>query len=81
MDINFAGPPGHAGEHQRRLRPCQIEAFCRRREGPAQSLKEIKKVDIIGALEREIQINVDMMKMQANGLTMGDIACRSNGRT
>lgn len=38
-----------------------------------ESLKEIKKVEIIGALEREIQINVDMIKMQANDLSMGDI--------
>jgi len=38
-----------------------------------ESLKEIKKVEIIGALEREIQINVDMIKMQAANLTMGDI--------
>lgn len=38
-----------------------------------ESLKEIKKVDLIGALEREIQINVDMLKMQAAEITMGDI--------
>ncbi|MFI5218389.1 MAG: efflux RND transporter permease subunit [Bacteroidia bacterium] len=38
-----------------------------------ESLKEIKKVDLIGALERQIQINVDMNKMQASGLSMGDI--------
>jgi multidrug efflux pump len=38
-----------------------------------ESLKEIKKVEIIGALEREIQINVDMQKMQAAGISMYDI--------
>src|SRR5690606_31647705 len=35
--------------------------------------KEIKRVDMVGALEREIQINVDMYKMQAAGLTFDDI--------
>ncbi len=35
--------------------------------------KEIKRVDMVGALEREIQINVDMYKMQAAGLAFSDI--------
>lgn len=38
-----------------------------------ESLKEITRVDIVGALEREIQINVDMNKMSAAKLTMSDI--------
>lgn len=38
-----------------------------------EALKEIKRVDRIGALDREIQINVDMYKMQAAGLTFDDI--------
>jgi multidrug efflux pump subunit AcrB len=38
-----------------------------------ESLKEITKVDITGALDREIQINVDMYKMQAAQLSLGDI--------
>lgn len=35
--------------------------------------KEIKRVDLVGAPEREIQINVDLFKMQASGLTFDDI--------
>jgi len=38
-----------------------------------EALKEIKRVDIVGALDREIQINVDLYKMQAAGLTFSDI--------
>ncbi len=38
-----------------------------------ESMKEISRVEIVGALEREIQINVDMYKMQAAKVTMGDI--------
>lgn len=38
-----------------------------------ESLKEITRVDMVGALEREIQINVDMFRMQAAQVTMGDI--------
>lgn len=38
-----------------------------------ESIKEIKRVDMVGALDREIQINVDLYRMQAAGLTFGDI--------
>jgi multidrug efflux pump len=38
-----------------------------------EALKEVKRVDMVGAPEREIQINVDLYKMQAAGLTFGDI--------
>ncbi len=38
-----------------------------------EALKEIKRVDRIGALDREIQINVDLYKMQAAGITFDDI--------
>jgi multidrug efflux pump len=38
-----------------------------------ESLKEITRADIIGALDREIQINVDMYKMQAAEISMYDI--------
>jgi multidrug efflux pump subunit AcrB len=38
-----------------------------------ESLKEITRVDLLGALEREIQINVDKFKMEAAGVSLGDI--------
>ncbi len=38
-----------------------------------EAMKEITRVDIVGALEREIQVDVDMYKMQAALLTLYDI--------
>ncbi len=38
-----------------------------------EGMKEISRVDMVGALDREIQINVDMYKMSANMLTLTDI--------
>jgi multidrug efflux pump subunit AcrB len=38
-----------------------------------EGLKEITRVDIVGALDREIQINADIFKMQAAKVTFGDI--------
>ncbi len=38
-----------------------------------ESFKEITRVDIVGALDREIQINVDMYKMQAASASFYDV--------
>lgn len=38
-----------------------------------EEVKEIKRVDLVGAPEREVQINVDLFRMQAAGLTFDDI--------
>ena len=39
-----------------------------------ESLKEIRRVDIVGALDREIQINVDIYKAALAGVDFGDIS-------
>ncbi len=38
-----------------------------------EGLKEITRVDIVGALDREIQVNADIFKMQAAKVTFSDI--------
>lgn len=38
-----------------------------------EAMKQISRVDMVGALDREIQVNVDMYKMAANSLTLTDI--------
>jgi multidrug efflux pump subunit AcrB len=38
-----------------------------------ESLKEITRVDIVGALDREIQVNIDMYKLQAASLSFNDV--------
>ena len=38
-----------------------------------ESMPEITRVDIVGALDREIQVNVDLYKMQATGVTFFEI--------
>lgn len=39
-----------------------------------EGLKEINEVKIVGALDREIQVNFDVYKLQAAGLTIGEVA-------
>lgn len=38
-----------------------------------EGMKEISRVEMVGALDREIQINIDMYRMQAAQITMTDI--------
>ena len=52
----------------------KLKKFADRIEDEVETLKEITRVDIVGALDREIQINVDMYKLQAATLTMGDVS-------
>lgn len=42
-------------------------------EDKIESLEEINRVDIVGALDREIQINVDLYKMVVSGVTFANI--------
>jgi multidrug efflux pump len=73
IDINFADLPvmyvNIAGDYDL----ARLKRFADDAKEKLEGMKEVKQVDIIGALEREIQINVDMLKMQAAGLTMFDI--------
>lgn len=51
----------------------KIKKYADRLQDKIEGLKEITRVDIVGALEREIQINVDMYKMQAASVSFRDI--------
>jgi multidrug efflux pump subunit AcrB len=74
MDINFADLPVMQVNISGDYNLAKLKRYADDAKDRIESLKEIKKVEIIGALEREIQINVDMLKMQSAQLTMGDIA-------
>ena len=51
----------------------RLKLFAEDIQDRIEQLKEITRADIIGALEREIQIDVDMYKMQAAGVSLNDI--------
>jgi len=51
----------------------QLKKYAETLQDKIESLKEITRVDIVGTLEREIQINVDMYKMQMAACTFTDI--------
>jgi multidrug efflux pump len=63
MNINLAGDY----DLQR------LKKFAEDAQDKIESLPGITRVDIVGALEREIQVDVDMYKMQAASISFSDI--------
>ena len=51
----------------------KLKRFAEVAQDKIEGLKEITRVDIVGALDREIQINADIFKMQAAKVTFGNI--------
>jgi len=51
----------------------KLKHYAKIAQDKIEGLKEITRVDIVGALDREIQINADIFKMQVAKVTFGDI--------
>ncbi|MCS6821563.1 MAG: efflux RND transporter permease subunit [Microscillaceae bacterium] len=51
----------------------KLKKFAKELEERIEAMPEIRRVDIVGALDREIQINLDMFKMQAANVTLRDV--------
>jgi len=51
----------------------RIKKYAEQLKDEIETLKEITRADLVGALVREIQVNVDMYKMTAANVTMRDI--------
>ena len=51
----------------------RLKKYAKEAQDKIETLSEITRVDIIGALEREIQVNVDMYKMQAASVAFSDV--------
>ena len=63
MNINLAG----------KFSLIQLKNYAEDLQDAIEAMPEISRVDIVGALKREIQINVDLPKMQSAGLAFFDI--------
>ncbi|HEV8272978.1 MAG TPA: efflux RND transporter permease subunit, partial [Chitinophagaceae bacterium] len=54
--------------------PIKLKDYAEDIQDRVEALTEVSKAEIVGAPEREIQINVDKLKMESAGITFGDIA-------
>lgn len=79
QDVNFSEFPimnvNMAGNFSLK----QLKEFAEDLQDGIEALPEITRVDILGALNREIQINVDLPRMQSTGLTFYDIQSALQG--
>ena len=57
----------------------QLKEYAEDLQDAIEAMPEISRVDIVGALTREVQINVDLPRMQSSGLTFGDIMMAVQG--
>jgi len=73
MDIDFSEIPIMFIQISGNYDLDELKKFAEVAQDRIESLNEITRVDIVGALEREIQINVDMYKAQAASVTLTDI--------
>lgn len=73
MDINLSDLPimylNISGDYDLK----SLKKYAKTVQDQVESLKEISGVDIVGALEQEVQINVDLNKMAASMISFGDI--------
>lgn len=73
MEVNFSDMPVLYVNLSGNYDLNRLKGFADDIKDECEGLKEITRVDIVGALDREIQINVDKHKMEAASITMGDI--------
>ena len=52
----------------------KLKDYAKKLQDKFEELPEVSKADIVGAPEREIQVNVDKIRMDAAGVTFNDIA-------
>lgn len=45
-----------------------------------EQLSEIRRVDLLGVQEKEVQVDIDLVKMQSRGFSMGDVATAIQNR-
>lgn len=57
----------------------QLKDYAEDMQDAIEAMPEISRVDIVGALKREIQINVNLPRMQSTGLTYFDIQSAVQG--
>lgn len=64
MNVNISGDVGMAA----------LKQYADELQDKFESLPEIRRVDVIGALEKEVRVDVDPYRLQAMGMSFDDVA-------
>lgn len=73
MEINFSEFPIMYVNLAGKMDLNKLKKYADDVKDEIEAMKEISRVVMVGDLEREIQVNVDMYKLQAANLSLGDI--------
>ncbi len=73
VEVNFADFPIMFVNVSGNMDLDKLKKYAEDMKEKFEGLREITRVDLVGALEREIQINVDMYKAEAAEISIGDI--------
>ena len=73
QEIDFSEFPIMSINIYGNLEPARLKVYAEELRDKIETFKEITRCDIIGAPEREIQINLDLYKMQASGVSFSDV--------
>ncbi|MEM6270781.1 MAG: efflux RND transporter permease subunit [Bacteroidota bacterium] len=72
-DINLSEIPIMFVNISSTLPPDILKNYAEQLQDEIEQLSEIRRADLLGVQEKEVQINLDLYKMQAAGLAFGDI--------
>lgn len=73
LEVNFSELPIMYVNLAGKMDLNKLKLYAESLKDKIEGMKEISKVIMVGDLEREIQVNVDMYKMQSANLSLGDI--------
>lgn len=79
MEVSFSDQPIMYVNVSGNYDMMRLKAYADELQDRLEELPEINRVDMVGAPEREFQINVDNLKMQAAGITFSNIASAVQG--
>lgn len=74
MEVNFSDMPIMYVNISGNYDLSTLKKYAETAKDRIESLSEITRVDMVGALDREIQINLDLAKMGAAGLALDDVS-------
>jgi multidrug efflux pump subunit AcrB len=74
MEVNFSDQPIMYVNISGNYNSAQLKKYADDLKDKLESVTQINRVDLVGAPEREFQINVDNYRMQSSGITFDDIS-------
>jgi multidrug efflux pump subunit AcrB len=74
MEVNFSDMPILYVNISGNYDLSTLKKYAETTKDRMESLSEITRVDMVGGLNREIQVNLDLAKMGASGLTLDDVS-------